>query len=100
MTTGPEEGTGATASADADADDELHPEPTPARGAFPLHQMIAGLVALVLVAAGLVAVWIWNDRTDDPRAAPVHAGAQVGDHWHAYLGLAVCSGKYATVPAT
>jgi cyclophilin family peptidyl-prolyl cis-trans isomerase len=98
MTPGSEEATGATTSADPDV--EVHPEPTRTSTSFPLHQMLAGLVALVLVAASIVGVWVWNDRTDDPKAAPVNAGPQVGDHWHAYLGLAVCSGQYATVPST
>jgi cyclophilin family peptidyl-prolyl cis-trans isomerase len=99
MTTGPEAGGAATTT--AGPDDELHPEPSQPDGdRFPLRQVIAGLVALALVAAGIIGVWIWNDRTDDPVAAPVNAGPQVGDHWHAYLGLAVCSTEYANVPPT
>jgi cyclophilin family peptidyl-prolyl cis-trans isomerase len=95
MTTGPEEG-----AATAGPDVELHPEPSRPQGTFPIRQMIAGVVALVLVAAALVGVWVWNDRTDDRAAAPVNAGPQVGDHWHAYFGLAVCSTRYSTVPQT
>ncbi len=64
--------------------------------------MIAGLVALVLVAASVVGVWIWNDRTDDTpaAAAPTNPGPQVGDHWHAYFALAVCSPQYTKVPSS
>jgi peptidyl-prolyl cis-trans isomerase B (cyclophilin B) len=95
MTTGPE-----TDARPAD-DVELVPEPSRPAGP-PLRQIVAGLVALVLVAAAVVGVYIWNGRTDSTSAsaAPTNPGPQVGDHWHAYFGLAVCSPDYVPVPAT
>jgi cyclophilin family peptidyl-prolyl cis-trans isomerase len=61
-----------------------------------MRQMIAGAVALVLVAAAVTAVFVWND--DDADAGRTGVGAQVGDHLHAFFGLAFCGDQAVPAP--
>jgi cyclophilin family peptidyl-prolyl cis-trans isomerase len=60
--------------------------------------MIAGGVAVLVVAAAVVGVYAWNDGATDP--APANPGAQVGEDLHFYFGIALCDASYTLLPPT
>jgi cyclophilin family peptidyl-prolyl cis-trans isomerase len=60
--------------------------------------LVVGAVAVV-VAAVVAAVLLTRSGGSSAIAAPANPGPRIGDHWHAYLGLAVCSTTYTTVPS-
>jgi cyclophilin family peptidyl-prolyl cis-trans isomerase len=62
--------------------------------------LIAAVVAVVVAAVVAGVLVTRSGGGSSAVAAPTNPGPKIGDHWHAFLGLAVCSTNYTTVPSS